>query len=71
MRVVDLTPGDVFYLAYNLDTGPLVRMYSTAHADDDHFVLVAFLDPRLSISERFMYYDSEVIKVGRIEHGYT
>lgn len=71
MRLGDLTPGDVFYLAHDLDAGPLVRMYSTAHVDDDHFVLAAFLDPRIGISERFMYYDSEVIKVGRIEHGYT
>lgn len=71
MRLGDLTPGDVFYLTHNLDIGPLVRMYSTIPSDDVHFVLVAYLNPSLMGSERFMYYDSEVIKVGRIEHDHT
>lgn len=71
MRVVDLAPGDVFYLSYNLEMGPLVRKYSTAHGDGIPFVLVAYLNPMLSGSERFIYYDSDVIKVGRIEHDHT
>ena len=71
MRLGDLTPGDVFYIPHNLDIGPLVRMYSTIPSDDVHFVLAAYLNPRLSGSARFMYHDSEVIKVGRIEHDLT
>lgn len=67
MRVVELIPGDVFYLSYNLDMGPLVRKYSTTHGDGVPFVLVADLNPMLSGSDRFIHYDSEVIKVGRIE----